>query len=137
MFNILLERIAVLKLHLSRFVGQNAFSGYGDDHVLINGQRHTRSLVVLPEALRDWSPATLDGHTFEELMDLPVEILLLGTGRRLKFPHPCIIVGFRKKGIGLEVMDTPAACRTYNILLSEDRKVGAAIFLDTRAPPAP
>ena len=124
MFNILLERIAVLKLHLSRFVGQNAFSGYGDDHVLINGQRHTRSLVVLPEALRDWSPATLDGHTFEELMDLPVEILLLGTGRR-------------KKGIGLEVMDTPAACRTYNILLSEDRKVGAAIFLDTRAPPAP
>ncbi len=119
-----------MKLHLSRFTGQNAFSGYGQDHITINGQRHTRSMVVLPSELRAWSPRSLDQCTFEELMDLPVEILLLGTGRKLRFPHPSVMVAFRQKGIGLEVMDTPAACRTYNILLSEERKVGAAIFLE-------
>ena len=121
-----------MKLHLSRFTGQNAFSGYGEGHVLINGQRHTHSMLVLPDEIRDWSPGQLDQSAFVELMDLPVEILLLGTGRKLRFPHPSIAVSFRQKGIGLEVMDTPAACRTYNILLSEARKVGAAILIEAQ-----
>lgn len=120
-----------MKLHLSRFVGQNAFSGYGDDHVLINGQRHAQSVVVLADQLRPWPTNNLDHATFEDLMSLPVEILLLGTGRRLRFPHASVMVAFRNRGIGLEVMDTPAACRTYNILLSEGRKVGAAIVIES------
>ncbi|MSQ58459.1 MAG: hypothetical protein EXR36_02110 [Betaproteobacteria bacterium] len=124
-----------MKLHLSRFAGQNSFSGYGEDYVTINGQRHAHSILVLPDELRDWSPARLDENAFAVLMDLPVEILLLGTGRTLLFPHPSIAVSFRHKGVGLEVMDTAAACRTYNILLSEARKVGAAIFIE--APPKP
>lgn len=119
-----------MKLHLSRYDGQNAFSGYGDGHVLINGQRHETSLVVLPNALQPWFPASLETASLEPLMALPVEILLLGTGGRLRFPAPSILVGFRQHGIGLEVMDTGAACRTYNILLAEGRKVGAAIIIE-------
>lgn len=120
-----------LKLHLSRFAGQYAFSGYDDDHVMINGERYSKNMVVLADQLRDWAAsATLEPACFDSLMDLPVEILLLGTGRKLRFPHPSIMVAFRNRGIGLEVMDTPAACRTYNILLSEGRKVGAALLLE-------
>ncbi|MFN0314159.1 MAG: Mth938-like domain-containing protein [Burkholderiales bacterium] len=124
-----------MKLHLSRFTGQNAFSGYGEDYVTINGQRHAHSVLVLPDELRDWPALILDESAFAPLMDLPVEILLLGTGRKLRFPHPSIAVSFRQKGIGLEVMDTPAACRTYNILLSEARKVAAAIFIEAAPTP--
>ncbi len=97
---------------------------------MINGQHYAHSVVVLPDQIRAWSPGKLDQSVFVELMDLPVEILLLGTGKKLRFPHPSISVSFRQKGIGLEVMDTPAACRTYNILLSEARKVAAAIFIE-------
>lgn len=122
-----------MKLHLASFAGQNAFSGYGEDHVLINGERHTTSLVVLPESLQLWSPPALEGTSLEALLALPVEILLLGTGRRLRFPPPAVLVRFSQRRIGLEVMDTPAACRTYNILLAEGRKVGAAVVIEPTA----
>jgi len=70
---------------------------------------------------------------FAKLAELPLEILILGTGARLQFPHPSLTHRVASAGIGLEVMDTHAACRTYNILLAEDRRVGAALLLGGRA----
>jgi uncharacterized protein len=122
-----------LKLHLARSEGRNFFSGYGLGYVAVNGARHERSLVVLPDRILGWEPARfedLNQAAFAVLAALPLEILIVGTGPRLRFPHPSLTRDIHAAGIGLEVMDTHAACRTYNILLSEDRRVGAALLID-------
>ena len=121
-----------MKLHLARAEGRNLFSGYGNGYVAVNGQRYERSLIVLPARILDWQPAAFDDLTeavFSELAELSLEILILGTGARLRFPHPSITRALYSTGTALEVMDTQAACRTYNILLSEDRRVGAALLV--------
>ncbi len=66
------------------------------------------------------------------LAELKPEVVLLGTGTRLRFPHPRLTRALTDAGIGVEVMDTPAACRTFNILAAEGRKVLAAVILDRR-----
>jgi uncharacterized protein len=63
------------------------------------------------------------------IVELAPEIVLLGTGASLRFPEPALLAPLYKAGIGVEVMDTPAACRTYNILLAEGRKVLAAVIV--------
>ena len=121
-----------MKLHLARAEGRNLFSGYGSGYVAVNGQRYGRSVIVLPDRILEWEPAAFDDLTeavFSELAGLSLEILLLGTGARLRFPHPSITRALYGTGTALEVMDTQAACRTYNILLSEDRRVGAALLV--------
>ena len=133
-----------MKLHQARPEGRNLFTGYGPGYVSINGQRRHASTVVLSDRILDWEIQAFTGLTeaaFAELAKLPVEIVLLGTGSALRFPHPRLTQALRDAGIGLEVMDTSAACRTYNILLSEDRRVAAALLIDAPAaatdPPAP
>jgi uncharacterized protein len=121
-----------MKLHLARAEGRNLFSGYGNGYVAVNGHPYERSLIVLPARILDWEPAAFDDLTeavFSELAGLSLEILILGTGARLRFPHPSITRALYSGGTALEVMDTHAACRTYNILLSEDRRVGAALLV--------
>ena len=121
-----------MKLHLSNISGINAFTGYGEGYVMINRQRHEGSLVVLRERiLTDWRPAGFDelcAGDFAMLAELAPEIVLLGTGSRLRFPRPELTRALREARIGLEVMDLQAACRTYNILAAEDRKVAAALL---------
>ena len=121
-----------MKFHLTRPDGRNLFTGYGPGYLSVNGTRHETSLIVLADRVAQWavdSLEALDEAAFEQLAKLPVEILLLGTGTALRFPHPRLSQAVRDAGIGLEVMDTSAACRTYNILLGEDRRVGAALLL--------
>jgi uncharacterized protein len=122
-----------LKLHSSSPAGRNAFTGYGDGYVLVNGERHASSVLVLPEGpVRPWAVralAELDEDKVAELAALEVEVLLIGTGSRLNFPAPAVLVPLARARIGAEVMDTPAACRTYNILLGEGRRVAAALML--------
>jgi uncharacterized protein len=122
-----------LKLHLDRFDGVNAFTGYGDGHVVINGRRVSTSTVVFADRLIEpWEagPAeSLAASDLAFLAALPLEIVLLGTGPRMHLIHPRIYAPLSAARIGVEVMDTPAACRTYNILLAEGRKVAAAILL--------
>ncbi len=114
--------------------GQNACTGYGPGYVDINGERHERSMVVLPDRLiTDWPATSFDSLVatqLEPLADLGLEILLLGTGARIRFPRPEVLRPLIEAGIGVEVMDVAAACRTYNILVAEDRKVGAALLLE-------
>jgi len=108
----------------------HAFTGYGDGYVLVNGERHTRSLLVTPERVLGWAPgsfAELAEAHFAEIAASRPEVVLLGTGARLRFPAPALAAPLARAGIGLEVMDVPAACRTYNILAAEDRAVVAAL----------
>ena len=120
-----------MKLHASAPSALNTFSGYGDGFVVVNGQRHERSLIVTPEQLLPWSVASFDALTeadFEVVLGLNPEILLLGTGAKQRFPHPRLTRALAAKRIGVEAMDLQAACRTYNILMSEDRRVAAALL---------
>jgi uncharacterized protein len=123
---------ATLKLHLSNFSGINAFTGYGEGYVMVNRQRYAHNLVVLRERIvTDWQPAGFDqlsATDFIQLALLEPEIVLLGTGSRLRFPRPELTRALIEARIGLEVMDVQAACRTYNILAAEERKVAAALL---------
>lgn len=122
-----------MKLHLTNADGLNTFSGYGDDHVAVNGIPYHCNVVVLPgQLLPEWTSATFETLTeadFAGLAALQPEILLLGTGKALRFPSPALLQPLMAAHIGLEVMDTQAACRTYNILVAEGRKVAAAILI--------
>ena len=121
-----------MKLHLARPDGRNLFTGYGPGYVAINGERHQSSLIVMSDRILPWDvpePGEWTEQTFARLAALPLEILLLGTGPILRFPHPRLSQPVRNAKIGLEVMDTAAACRTYNILLGEERRVGAALLV--------
>jgi uncharacterized protein len=120
-----------VKLHASGPSAYNTITAYGEDYVAVNGQRHETSLVVLPEKIIPW-PAegfdTLSAENFAFLKNLSAEIVLLGTGAKQRFPHPRLMTPLTSAGIGVEVMDLKAACRTYNILVAEERKVAAALL---------
>ena len=120
-----------MKLHVSGPGNRNAITGYGDGYVLVNGQRHESSLIVLSDRVVPWDVlgfTKITTEDFEKLKTLDVEILLLGTGPTQRFPHPRLTAPLAEAGIGLEVMDLKAACRTYNILVAEERKVAAALL---------
>lgn len=94
----------------------------------------TRSLVIMPRRLiDDWPPQSFEDLSPEHFALLPdhdVEILLFGSGSRLRWPAPSILAMLLERGIGVEVMDTGAACRTYNILRADGRRVAAALLID-------
>lgn len=122
-----------MKLHLANFAHQNIFTGYGDGYVLINQRRYEKSLIVLPEHLiEEWpvvSVSQLEAQHFENLLSHTPEIIVLGTGAKHQFPDQSLLRQFIKLGVGIEIMDTQACCRTYNILVEEGRRVAAAILI--------
>ena len=122
-----------MKLNLTNLGDTKLFTAHGEDYVMVNGERYQRSIAVLAEAVRDdWEAAGFDQLSeahFAYFLDLKPDVLLLGTGARQRFPHPRLYRALTDAGIALECMDTPAACRTYNILVAEDRRVVAAILL--------
>ncbi len=101
--------------------------------VLINGDTHTTSLLLLPkQPLCTWpvpSGTPLAPEHFQKLLDCRPELIVLGTGAVLELPSPEIYGTVLKQGIGLETMTTAAACRTYNLLAQDGRKVAAALIL--------
>lgn len=121
-----------MKLQVSTAGTLNAFTAYGDGYVTVNGKRHAYNLIVMPESVKPWGATTFDALTeddFAVLAGLGAEIVLFGTGQRLRFPHPRLTRPLVDAGLGLEVMDLRAACRTYNVLVAEHRKVAAALLL--------
>jgi uncharacterized protein len=125
-----------MKLHLNSASGINLISGYGADHVLINGRRHSASLLLLPDAIHPGWPTTdyetLREDDFAALAEHHPEILLVAVPGRQPLPKPRLYAHLLAAGIGVEVMELGAACRTYNILVSEERRVLLALIL----PPA-
>ena len=122
-----------MKIERDEAPGRNTFTGYGEGYVEVNRTRHCASLVVAGDRLvTDWPAASLESLSADHLaaiVELAPEIVLIGTGSTFRFPEPQLLAPLRSAGIGVEVMDTPAACRTYNILLGEGRNVVAALIV--------
>ena len=116
-----------------------AITAVGDGWIAINGERRSTSVVLTAAGeQRDWpckAPEALSEAHFNSLIEgapadaLP-ELVLFGSGRQLRFVHPRLLRGLIERGIGVETMDTAAACRTYNILAGEGRRVTAALLLE-------
>lgn len=126
-----------MKLNLDQVAGLNLVTASGDGFVAINGERHERSLVVGPQLLDTaWGVTgfeALSAAAFEALAAHKALITLIGTGRRQRFPSPQLLRPLIEAQRGFEIMDTAAACRTYNILAGEGRSVIAALILESQS----
>lgn len=122
-----------MKLYLDNDSGAYRITGYGEGYVSVNEEKLTQSAIVTPDKLvYDWPPQRHDELTvahMELLSDMAPEIVILGTGVQQHFLVPLLIAPLAAKSIGLEIMGTAAACRTYNILMSEKRTVVAALMM--------
>ena len=122
-----------MKFHLSTSEG-NAFTGHGPGFVRLGVIEYRENVIVTPDQIiTGWAPkgfAVLAADDFAAIVALRPEVALLGTGASIRFPQPRITQVLTDARIGLEVMDTPAACRTFNILAAEGRRVAAAILLE-------
>ena len=123
-----------MKLHAERIEGTNAIARHGPDGVLVNSVQHTCSVVVpWVGQVAAW-PVTrfvaLEACHFEALAEHAPELVIFGSGARLRFPPAHLLRPLIERRIGIETMDTAAACRTYNVLLSEGRTVVAALLFE-------
>lgn len=123
-----------MKLHQDNPSALNRIRGYGPAEIRVNDTAYHQSLIVAPQALElDDLPRSLaqfDVRHLERLLAHGPEIILLGTGPRLAFPPRALLLDAQAHGVGIEVMDTGAACRTFNVLLAEDRIVVALLLLE-------
>ncbi len=111
----------------------NRIISYQPGRVVINSETYTRSLIVMPNQLiAEWGPQELGELKEQDLLkiiQLEPEIVLLGVGDQLQFPPSQLISLFTQRGIGIEIMNNSAACRTYNVLMAEERRVVAALLI--------
>lgn len=122
-----------MKINFDPGSASNRILAYGDGFVVVNEARIESSLIVMPETMvTNWLPATVDDLSTENLttvVHLEPELIVIGTGHRQIFPPSEVLRPIIDAGIGFEVMDTRAACRTYNILMAEGRVVAAALLM--------
>ena len=122
-----------MKFHL-QVPTSNLVTGAGPGWVRIGTDEYRQSLVLTPDAIATgFAPNGFESLTeddFEKLLKTSPEIVLLGTGAIHRFPHPRLSAPLHHAHVGLEVMDTRAACRTYNILAGEGRNVAAALIIE-------
>ena len=112
-----------------------SISGYGPGWVGVNGEKITHSVIVSSKGERIVWPSSrfedLGPDHFAQLAQLDAEVVIFGSGARIRFPKAAWLQPLLAKRIGIETMDTAAACRTYNILAQEGRSVAAALLLET------
>ena len=123
-----------MKLHPDPQGAENLVTGYGSDYIAVNGRVLTRSLLLLPDRVDErWGPdsfaALLVDHV-EHLAAIDCDVVLIGTGRRQRFPPAALLRPLVEAGRGFEIMDTAAACRTYNLLVREGRLPLAALIIE-------
>lgn len=121
-----------MKMHLSQSRDTHLITGHGPGHVVVDGRRFEASLVIFPdEIVPAWASSieTLSHQDFDPILMRAPEIVLIGSGAQLRFPPPGLYAGLIKARIGVEIMGTAAACRTYNILAAEGRRVAAALIV--------
>jgi uncharacterized protein len=126
-----------MKLQADRIEGQNAIARHGAGGVLVNGTEHRHSVVVpwTGEVVR-WPVDGFDALTeehFKALAALAPELVIFGSGPKIRFVKPALLKPLIDRRIGVETMDTAAACRTYNVLLAEGRSVVAALLFEAPA----
>jgi uncharacterized protein len=129
-----------MKLQADRLDGQNAISRHGPDGVIVNGVEHRNSVIVPWSGLvlpwqADAFAALTEAH-FAALAALAPELVIFGSGSRLRFVPPALLKPLIARRIGVETMDTAAACRTYNVLITEGRSVVAALLFEADPPAA-
>jgi len=126
-----------MKMRADRIEGQNAIARHGPEGVLVNGVEHTESVIVpWRGAVIAWDAASFESLTaehFARVAALAPEIVIFGSGARLRFPPPALLRPLIDARIGVETMDSAAECRTYNVLLAEGRSVVAALLFRTVA----
>jgi len=110
---------------------------YGSGWIEVDHNKHIQSVLISSLAdmpTCDWAPQRFEDLQAMHLSPLAAsgaELVILGTGARLRFTPPAWLSAFAEHRVGLEIMDTAAACRTYNILASEGRKVIAALLIES------
>ena len=110
----------------------NTVTAYGAGFIEVNRQRHPGAVLLMPEGpVRPWgvaNVAAIDEAVVRQLAEMAAEEVLIGTGERQQLLHPRVLRTLLGAGVGVDAMDTRAACRTYNILMAEGRKVLAALM---------
>jgi uncharacterized protein len=121
-----------MKLHSDQPNALNTVTAYGTDYIEVNRQKHQGAVVVMPQGeIEPWGPTDFGSLTvdhFSTLVARKPELIIFGTGAKQRFPHPKLLADLTAMRIGVEAMDTQAACRTYNILMAEGRLVLAALL---------
>src|SRR5580698_3805626 len=122
-----------MRFTLEASSGVNLIRGYSAQEIRIGEHRlHTSCIVTADTLISEWEPASfaeLTPEHLEAILALKPELVLLGTGPTQRFPPGTIRAALTARGVGLEVMDLGAACRTFNILVQEERQAAAALFL--------
>jgi len=122
-----------MQLNQDQGSGTYHIRAYEPGKITVNSKQLSHSLLIAPERLLEhWAPTSLTELTMEhldEVLEFQPQIIILGTGTRLVFPPPKLQAHILQKKIGLEIMDTRAACRTYSLLMAEQRNVVAALLI--------
>ena len=112
--------------------GLNHIQSVSEEEILIAGESHRQALVVTADRMiADWpvnAPEEIDRNHLELILELKPEVVLIGTGKRQRFLSPELLMTFYREGIGVEMMTTQAACRTFNVLIADNRRVAAALL---------
>jgi uncharacterized protein len=121
-----------MKFSLDNGTGTYRITEHRTGMIQVNDSVIDYPVIVMPEQLLQWDAKdfeSLQPDHFQQLIEFKPEILLFGSGASQRFPVPGLYRSIIEAGIGMEVMDTAAACRTYNILMAEDRRVVAVLFM--------
>lgn len=122
-----------MKFTLDRPGTRHVVRGYSPGQLRIGERLFSRSVIISPATLiEDWRPQCIGDLTAADLdpaLGLEPQLLLLGSGERQVFPDPALLARLHAARVGFEVMDTAAACRTYNVLVGEGREVAAALII--------
>ena len=123
-----------MKLQSDPHSGANTITGYGDGYVEINKTPYSHAVLLSSDGeIQEWPVKSFDDLTvanFSQMAALKPELIIIGTGKRQRFPKPELLKTLIEAKIGFEVMDSQAACRTYNILVGEGRQVLLALIVE-------
>ena len=110
----------------------NSIRAYDEGEITVNDKTISRSVVITADRIEPWEPRSVEELTAEHIArlgELDPELVIIGTGKTLAFPPPALTVALQTRGIGVEIMAHDAACRTFNILLAEDRRGLVALMM--------
>jgi len=102
------------------------------EYISVNGKKYTHSLIITHNQILPWSPSDFEALTpenFNQLLEINQGFILFGSGKNHQFPSPDLLNSFYTNNTAIEIMSTNAACRTFNVLMSENRAVTAALLL--------
>ena len=124
-----------MKLHADRAEGVNVINACSAEAISVNGESYAHSILVAHVGpVQAWPVASIDelqeAH-FADIVAAAPEVVIFGSGPRLRFPHPSLLRSLIAARIGVETMDTTAACRTFNVLAAEGRRVLAALLIES------